>query len=191
MKTQVDHRHYKTERVRPPNGKHEYNAKLHALSVYAETLSQSTASEITGIPRTTINAWLEDDESNAFIDNLRQSLRAEVAYKYVNMAILACDNTIDRLVNGDEVVTAKGETVRVKVKARDCAVIAQIATDKHALLTGMSTGSKAGAALEQIAANLIAALNQHNTKLIEHEPESGGSLVEQSLPSGSEWTHPQ
>ena len=165
MDNQVDHRIYRKDR--PVNGKYEYAQKMHALSVYADTLSIKTASESTGIPLTTIHYWLKDEESGEYIETLRSAMRSHMAHKYVEGARLALDATIDRLKNGEDAIV-NGEIIKVGVKARDCAMIASICTDKHALLTGMSTGSKAGAALQQIAANLMAALS--NTKLIEHEP---------------------
>ena len=167
----VDHRLY--NKPHEPRMMHSHSDKMRALSIYAECLSASTASEVTGIPRSTITTWLDDEESNSYIDTLRQALRANVAHQYVKATMLAVDAIIDRLENGDEQVIQGGEVIRVKVKARDAAAIAGICTDRHALLTGMSQGSKAGAALAQVAANLIAALNSKQGKLVEHEPEVG------------------
>lgn len=172
MDNQVDHRIYRKDR--PVNGKYEYAQKMHALSVYADTLSIKTASQSTGIPLTTIQYWLQDEESSEYIETLRSAMRSHMAHKYVEGARLALDATIDRLKNGEDAIV-NGEIIKVGVKARDCAMIASVCTDKHALLTGMSTGSKAGAALQQIAANLMAALSQANTKLIEHEPDPSDS----------------
>lgn len=164
----VDHRSYSRER--PVNGKYDYQQKMHALSVYAETLSHSATSQITGVPRSTIIAWLEDDESISYLDTLRQAMRSHMAHTYVEIARKSAEQILDRLENGDEQVGKDGELIRVKVKARDLAAVNASAVDRHALLTGMSQGSKAGAALAQVAANLIAALNSKQGKLVEHEP---------------------
>jgi hypothetical protein len=164
----VDHR--QLSRDRTAYQMHDYPARMHAISVYAQTLSIRAASKSTGIPESTINGWLQDEESDSYIETLRSAMRAELAHTYVEIARKSAEQILDRLENGDEQVGKDGELIRVKVKARDLAAVNASAVDRHALLTGMSQGSKAGAALAQVAANLIAALNQKQGKLIEGEP---------------------
>lgn len=174
----VDHRNY----AHPDRQYtvHSQESKMHALSVYAQTLSASQAAQATGIPRTTIIAWIDNDEdSHSYIDTLRQAMRSQLAHTYVEIARKSAEQILDRLENGDEQVGKDGELIRVKVKARDLAAVNASAVDRHALLTGMSQGSKAGAALAQVAANLIAALNSKQLKpvdgqTIEHGAEQSG-----------------
>lgn len=155
--TSVDHRLYSRERTN--NEKHDYKTKLMALSVYAETGSQQAASEATGVPRNTIHYWLKEEGADAYVDELRTAIKASCAHKYVKAAILAADNMIERLENGDEHFDSKSNSiVRLKVKAKDCAAIASICTDKHALLTGAVQASKATDALTVIAGKLLDAM---------------------------------
>lgn len=147
-------------RARPNNGKHELQNKLAALSIYAETLSQTAASERTGIPVTTIHSWLQEEESDAFIESLRTALRAATAHKLVEICNKSANQMIDRLDNGDEVFDSKQNCmVRVKVKAKDLASVFNTAAEKHALLTGMATTGKTAGALSQLADKLTQAIN--------------------------------
>ena len=153
----VDHR--QLSRNRTGYKMHDYPTRLHALSVYAQTLSIRSASESTGIPESTINGWINSEDSDSYIETLRSAMRSHMAHTYVEIARKSAEQILDRLENGDEQVGKDGELIRVKVKARDLAAVNASAVDRHALLTGMSQGSKATSALQAVAANLIAALN--------------------------------
>lgn len=157
---QVNHRHYSRVQTgeRPVNGKHSYERKMLALSVYAETNSQLAASERTGIPATTIHSWLQEEGSDSYIESLRSAVRAATAHKFVEASILAVDGMIDRLRNGDEHVLKDGRVISLKVKGKDCASMASVAVDKHSLLTGANAGAKAGQVLEMVAGKLMEAI---------------------------------
>jgi len=170
MDSSVDHRSYK-RRERPDNGKHSYSDKMFALSVYAENMSQTEASQASGIPATTIAAWLKSDEIDATLENLRQALRSSIAHKCAQAAALSVDTVIERLQNGDWKLTKDGDTVRCPVSAKDAGYLAASMIDRHALLTGTSgLNGKANEALSMVADKLMAAIAQASTPKVISSP---------------------
>ena len=151
-----DHRIAK--RVRPKTGSAARTGeeKNLALAVYAETLNQNEASRVSGVPKTTINGWLETEEGSAIVDRLRIAIRYEMAYKCVEVSKLALDSVLDRLKSGDWVINSKsGEQERIPVMAKDAAMIASMAIDKHALLTGtIESGKNINSGLLALAGEL-------------------------------------
>jgi len=158
----VDHRKLRrvgTKRI----AKHDYRTKMLCLAIYAETLSRTAASKRTGIPESTIQTWLDEDGSETVLNDLRQAIRREMAFKCAEVAVLAVDAARDRIANGDHKVLSSGEIVRVPVTAKDATYVAGMMIDRHALLTGTNQGN-ASAALEQVAAKLMAALKPAEPK---------------------------
>lgn len=154
--TAVDHR-----KLRRPNAqtgtKHDYRTKMLCLAIYAETLSRTAASKQTGVPESTIQSWLDQEGSEAVLNDLRQAIRREIAFKCAEVAVLAVDAARDRVANGDFKVLASGEQVRVPITAKDATYVAGMMIDRHALLTGTNQGN-ASAALDAIATKLMQAL---------------------------------
>ena len=152
----VDHR--KLKRPNSQTGaKHDYRTKMLCMAIYAETLSLAAASKRTAVPESTIQRWLNEEGSDAVLNDLRTAIRREIAFKCAEVAVLAVDATKERLLNGDHKVLANGETVRVPVSAKDSTYIAGMMIDRHALLTGTNQGN-ASAALDAIATKLMQAL---------------------------------
>jgi hypothetical protein len=148
----VDHRQLK----RPNKGYTTYDEqdKLFALAVYAETGSQTTASERTGIPATTIHGWLKHPETDAKLEELRIAIRRRVAFTCAEASQLAAQRVVDVLVNGEEVII-NNEIHRVKVKGKDAAYIFGMMTDRHAMLTQGIQGKNTSDMLDQLAAKLV------------------------------------
>ena len=112
--------------------------RLTALAIYGETLSARTASEETDIPESTIRTWAKSEEGIATISDLRSAVRVKCAHKFAQIAILAAEQLVDRIQNGDEVIDSKGNYYRRKMPGKDLAHCMSIAADKHALVSGTS-----------------------------------------------------
>lgn len=127
------------------------------MAIYAETGSAVAASRITGIPDATIYHWCaRTEEGEAVVTQLRQAIRANAAWAYVEIVGKAQQEVMNRLERGDPHVLKDGSIVYTPVKARDAMVIAAMAQDKLASLAGGLGGTKgAGAALERLASALI------------------------------------
>lgn len=116
--------------------------KMRALSVYAETLNQNEAARQTGIPQSTINSWLNEEDSTDLIDKLRLALRHSMAWKCAEVARDGMLALHDRILNGEQVLDKEGNLIRVPMSAKDITHATSMATDKHALLTGGIKDSK-------------------------------------------------
>lgn len=138
---------------------HDEATKAMALSIYAETGSTSTAAQTTGLPLSTVHSWVNaDPDIDAKLESFRRAVRERVAHIYADIAHESAQQLLDRVQNGDEVLDKEGNLVRRKVPARELAFITSVATDKHALLTGvMGRQSKAEQALTVLANKLIEA----------------------------------
>lgn len=100
-----------------------YSRKTKAAAIIAATVSTAAAAaEATGIPRTTIDYWLDQPE---FVE-LRKKTREEMAAGSMVLAHLAADELGKKIRAGE-------------VEPRDLATIYGIAIDKGQLLTGAAT----------------------------------------------------
>lgn len=91
------------------------------------------------------------------VGQVRTTLRHAVAADLVTVTRKAIAATLDRLENGDEVITGLGEKVRRKVSAKDAMYIASNANSMHMMLT-QDAKAVANANLRGLAADLVAAL---------------------------------
>lgn len=132
-----------------------------ALWTYGETGSFTQAGRATGIPPNTIRAWVENDPDGEVaqeIEELRLAVRAHCAHKAAGFAQVALDLLGKRMQEGDPHIDRHGRVTYVPVKAKDLSWIFSILTDKHALLTGMSSQGRANAGLLALADKLLSAI---------------------------------
>lgn len=132
-----------------------------ALSIYAETGSIDTASQSSGVPPSTIHSWINREGVVDELEALRLSIRSATAHKWAGLASLQLDAALERLRQGNEVVDKYGVRHYVPVPFKDLIFGASIATDKHALITGMMVqGAKIDHALAGLADKLANAVRE-------------------------------
>lgn len=142
--------------------------RAYALSVYAETNNLSEASRKSGIAKQTIHYWLQDDETLAFVDDIRTVLRSRCAFELVELTALSFRAAKDSLLNGDEVVLKDGSIVRRKVSGRDAMMMGAIAMDKHILLTATAEhDAQVAKALNHLADSLLDSLTSKVAEALE------------------------
>jgi hypothetical protein len=95
--------------------------KMHAVTA-ALASSVSAAADSTGIPRTTIDYWLDAPE----FGELRQKTRDDLAAEMSMLAHLAASKLAKAIIAGE-------------VEARDLIVALGVSTDKAQLLSGAAT----------------------------------------------------
>ncbi|EGY64103.1 Uncharacterised protein [Ralstonia pickettii] len=96
--------------------------------------SMRRTAEATGIPVRTLYDWQKTDWWETLVAQVRTEMEGEIDATLSKMIQLALAATMDRLENGDYVVTAKGEIVRKPVSARDVMAILAMAIDKRQVL---------------------------------------------------------
>jgi hypothetical protein len=145
--------------------------RAYALSVYAETGNLSEASRKSGIAKQTIHYWLQDDETQAFVDDIRTLLRTRCAFELVELTALSFKAAKDSLLHGDEVVLKDGSIVKRKVSGRDAMMMGAIAMDKHILLTATAEhDAHVAKALNHLADNLLESLTAKVTEALASSP---------------------
>lgn len=149
--------------------------RMQALALLAETGSPTTAARTLGLPQSTVSTWAKQEGVAETLDALRAAIRTQSAHKYAAVASLSLDALLDRIVHG-EYVREDGRTIRVPMKAKDLTMAASIATDKHALLTGMlSSEQKVDRALRELADKLVQAAGGASTPPASPDSPPGAS----------------
>ena len=160
------------EQSKARSAKHDEQVKLRALAHYASSGSLTATAEAVGLPKQSIHNWTASEEGSELVGQLRTSLRHAIAADLVTVSRKAIAATLERLDNGDEVITGQGEKVRRQVSAKDAMYIASNANSMHMMLT-QDAKAVANANLRGLAADLVAALKSadaaSNAKLIEHD----------------------
>lgn len=90
--------------------------------------------DATGIPVRTLYDWTRTDWWETLVAQVRMEMEGELDATLSRMIQLALAATMDRLENGDYVITSKGETMRKPISARDAMAIVGMAIDKQQML---------------------------------------------------------
>ena len=129
---------------------------LQALAIHGETGSYKVAGETLGVSGSLVSKWVNSEHGTAIASALRDTLKAQFAYRYRCLLDKALTSAMERLEHGDIVLDRRGQARAVPVKARDAALIASIAQDKYLALTGTIDASAQVGKLETLAARLEA-----------------------------------
>jgi hypothetical protein len=160
------------------NGKYTPEQKMFAVICYMVEGNSMGAEKLSGIPSHTIRWWKNKSTwwDNA-IRGARRKYQDVLDAKYTKTIHTGVDAVLDRLENGDEVVTKDGDVVHRQLSGKEIATIVGIFSDKRALLRGDPTsnpgGAKAGE-LEELKQNFEAFAKKVQdsgslAKPIEHE----------------------
>ena len=125
--------------------------KIKAAVSYAHKGSFSEVARDTGIPRTTLIGWSKHGLWDDAVVKARQQITDKILAQNLAIATKANEVVLDRLENGDSVVTKDG-VISVPMKGRDAAVVGGIMQDKAARDLGLPTQIHAQAADAQIQA---------------------------------------
>ena len=123
-----------------------------AVAVVAHGTSKA-ASQVTGIPASTIRDWRNNDPNFAeLLQDAQTEFSEQLQAQLTQIIDLAHANVLDRLRHGDEQVNARtGERVRVPVRGKDCAIIGAVAIDKLRIIQGQPTRiTEAGPNLQEL-----------------------------------------
>ena len=154
----VNHRTYRRP-DRTTNTRYDDKDKLFALAVYAETGSLVTSSKRTGIPDTTIQSWVKNPENDAILEELRSALRHKIAFICAEGALLAAEQIVDRIKNGEDVIV-NNEIQRMPVKAKDLGYLLGVMSDRHTMYTATGNAKNSKDALTNLATELVKKMRQ-------------------------------
>jgi transposase-like protein len=113
--------------------------KLEAVQSFLVLGNVSLVSRILGIPRITLQVWKASNWWKELVDEIRLQDRIELSNKMKKIVNAAHAVVEDRLINGDVVITPKGETVRKPVAMKDAHRVAvDLLNQKDAIEKAMS-----------------------------------------------------
>jgi len=151
-------------------------AKINAAYLYAASGNYSKVARDTNIPRTTIVSWAKD--SPVWVDSLvkaRQEISDEILAYNLEIVIKTNEEVLDRVKNGDVVLTKDGKQIRVPMKGRDLAVVGGIKEDKSRVALGQATSivgkSESMASLAQVFRKLSEDWNKLKVVATQDETE--------------------
>lgn len=110
------------------------------------------------IPESTLYTWVNHPEWNARVARVRQENVTQLDSRLTTVIDEASESILDRIRNGDErpvAVRDEGgaqsyELVRVKLTARDLAIVLGIAFDKRQLVRGINASASRGPAEDRL-----------------------------------------
>ena len=156
-----------------PPSDHPPEVVLQAIALHGETGSYKATGETLGVSQVLVKKWVTSEAGTQIASALRDTLRAQFAYRYRCLLDKALTVAMERLEHGDVTLDRRGVARAVPVKARDAALIASIAQDKYLALTGTID---ANAQTGKLAA-LAERLEKASVKLLKAElaptPEGG------------------
>lgn len=105
--------------------------------------SMRRTAEATAIPVRTLYDWQKTDWWETLVAQVRKEMEGELDATLSKIIQLALAATMDRLENGDYIVTPKGETRRKPISARDAMTILGVAmTQQMALRQGAAASQR-------------------------------------------------
>lgn len=110
------------------------NDRVKAVAAYLVLGNMARVSEQLGIPLGTLNFWKSQPWWFEQVDKIRQAEDLEIDNGFTKIVRRTQEIILDRLENGDQVLTKDGELVARPVSARDAALIADISLNKRQVL---------------------------------------------------------
>jgi hypothetical protein len=129
--------------------------KIHCASVWLLKGTNQGASIETQVPLTTFYQWVNSDWWATAVAAARKLYSQEMVAGFSRIQMKAQEVILDRLENGNEVMTKEG-VQRVAMTGKDAAIVAAIAFDKRQIAMGNPTAIRKnqGQSREDMAARL-------------------------------------
>ena len=109
--------------------------KIKAVCAYFLTGKMSEAARYSGVTDFTIRKWKQTAPWwDAGVKAVKRAKQEQLDTKLTNLLEKSMSELRDRLMNGDEVISKAGRKQRIKIKAKDLAVISSILYDKRTQL---------------------------------------------------------
>lgn len=124
----------------PAGCKYSVDQRISAIALYATTGNMQKVARAINIPDSTLEYWKNNapwwhSQLAQIRDEKNQELDAQLSEIISRAGVV----TIDRLKQGDEIITKDGDRMRKLVTGRDAATIGAIAFDKRQILRNQPT----------------------------------------------------
>lgn len=123
---------------REPGDSYPEAAKIQALAVYAETGNEQEVERQTGIPRSTIRNWVNQEDAPDLIAELRNTVRYNEGWRLARMVSKVLGKLDESLDRGDPIIGKNGLVIGYKPpNLKDITITASILIDKWMLISGV------------------------------------------------------
>lgn len=102
-----------------------------------------------GVKVTTVRSWARTQWWDDTIQEIRDKYQRKLDNQYTHLLDKTAEELFDRLKNGEEKVTAKGDVVKVKVSARDLSTLLRDIQANRAMIRGEPTQRKESVSTEK------------------------------------------
>jgi hypothetical protein len=124
----------------PMATKYDLETRYKVATALVTSGNSKTASEQTNVPASTIRHWAQNDEDFILMmQEVRSEFGERIKYGLAEIIDEANRQGLDRVRNGDFVLTKSGELMRKPMSGRDVITAGAIAFDKLRLLEGQPT----------------------------------------------------
>lgn len=123
--------------------RHADTTRIQALAVYAETGNASQSAKAMGLPRQTVEGWIQEEGTPQLIDELRSTIRFNEGWRIASMVGQSLDLVAQAMREGDPVILRDGRTVYKRASLKDLVVTSSILIDKWMLISGAMSQSNA------------------------------------------------
>ena len=140
--------------------------RLEVVSLYACIGDPLRISELTGVPVSTIRTWRRESWFGEFLEEIREENNEKLDALFSEIVEKSQGLILDRLENGDSVVTKHGIIVKKPIGIRDLTYVGSQTVDKRQLIRNKPTSIQEKQVtpvidrLEQLAKTFIALANK-------------------------------
>lgn len=113
--------------------------RIDAIFAYFVSGSYDGAAQQLGLSSNTVKGWARQPWWKLALNKLKEIKQDELDDKYSIILEKTLETVMDRLVNGEEVITKDGKRIRKPVSMRDAMLVNAISYDKRALHRGDPT----------------------------------------------------
>ncbi len=113
--------------------------RIEVVSLYACIGNPTDIATLTGVPVATIRGWRREQWFITLLEEIRDENNENLDARFTQIVNKAQDLILDRLENGDTVLTKMGELIKKPVSIRDLALVGAITVDKRQIIRNKPT----------------------------------------------------
>jgi hypothetical protein len=124
-----------TSRGKTEVGKHwKSTDKIKAVASYLVLGDASKVEEVTGIPAGTIRYWKTQPWWFELVQKVAREQDEKIKSRFTHIINKTQDVILDRIDNGETILTKDGRLIQKPISAKDAAIIASIAVEKRKII---------------------------------------------------------
>ena len=120
-------------------GSYPDEKRIEVASLYACTGNIDTCADLSKVASGTIRNWIKTPWFKFLLEEIRQENNEKLDAKFTQIIDKSQDLIIDRLENGDYVITKFGQQIRKPINAKDLSIVGAVTFDKRQIARNKPT----------------------------------------------------